>query len=607
MTEQDLNGVLAYAMKKVEKAKMQHNEESRAVFDDSFKFKTQTCDVDGDIHDNKNTVTDCKECGNLGVTLVPGDTYADPVVCKSCSQDGGYTARGYDFNFELQRFFSQKVRIPNSHLIDEIDKDNNYTALEQWYNTLPKMKDKSLLITGMTGLGKTLLSNIFMLQYLKDKKDRINSLTCLSTTTSEILEAYEFYNSSRTTHFSMPQENSDKYSNKKKWEILKKNCKDAEFLIIDELGFNKKEQIPLFDIIDLRESSNKITIYISNHDFEREKSLNKKSLLSILGDRIESRLRKASYIMFTGNDRRSPNVIDTLKEDFMLPEVIQYSTDEYVTHMCNWMVSNPIFEQVHSHRRNKLTKEITDNDGNVIKYDLPREDVKTVKGLWYKNDVLKIGGPLCDLEDALFYQVLLNMLAFQHKSGCPGIRLYAGISDIFKACKFKSSGAKNYQNVERRLLRLKNIEITYHKSGRLRWSDGLIDRFNMEENWIDFNPSMVPFYSGKGDFTIYDKKRIEMFSGFSALIFFFLESHSDPSIPAHKDIEFWKKLASVKRKTTKEENRVIREAFKSLEGTVLVEGSVKVKKKVSYKVLPAYLAEKKKAFEERKKKGKEQK
>lgn len=587
------------------------SQEPQVSCGDSFRFQTETCDSNGYIKKN----VDCKECGNLGVHLVPGDMYAKPVVCKSCSQDGGYTARGYDFNFDVKSFYAQKVRLPNSHLIDNLEKDINYTSIEQWYNGLSKMKmkDKSLLITGMTGLGKTLLSKIWMIQYLKDKKERINNLTCFTTTTSEILQTYEFYNSTRNTFFSNPQENSDKYSNKKNWEELKKNCKDAEFLIIDELGLSKKEQEPLFEIIEQRENSNKITFYISNHDFEKESSLNKKSLLSILGVRIESRLRKASYIRFTGKDKRKDKITFSLnKEDVVswkTPETIMYSLEDYKTHLMNWQVNNPIFENIGAKKRNEMTLIEYDKEGNKVYVDKDRETPKIVKGLWSPSDLISITGPVPDLDDAFLYQILLNMLALQHKNGRSGIRLYYENNiDILKEFYNRKGNNKEiplggdvYKNFYRRLSRLRRVDITYHKKGILRWSRGLINDFDTEECWIEFNQYMIPFYN-EGSFTIYNRKRLENITGYAALIFYFLDSHKNPEFYSSKNLEFWKQLISLNRFKYKDvdgvrkaevdiktEIRDIKKAFKLLEKECFKKNSVAVNKKgVTYKIDQTY-------------------
>ena len=581
---------------------------------DSFKFDSQTCDKNGDIHTRQETVeTICKECENLGVVLVEGDTYVRPIVCKSCSQDGGYTARGYDFNFDVNSFYSQKVRMPNGYLIKDLDKNENYRSVERWYSHITENSQKTLLITGMPGLGKTLISNIFMLQYLKDKKEKITINSCFSTSSREILEVYNFYNTSRTTHFSTTQENSDKYSNKKKWETIKKQCKESEFLIIDEIGLNKKEEDALLDIIAHRENSNKITIYTSNLDFEKENSLKKKTLSSVLGERIESRLRKASYIRFTGKDKRKhKNTIDLKKEDIVswkTPETIMYSLGDYTTHLMNWQVNNPIFENISPKKRNELTIIEYDNAGNKIYVDKDRPTPKIIKGLWSPYDLISITGPVPDLDDAFLYQVLLNMLALQHKNGISGIRLcYENNIEILKEFytrygkkKKVPDGGDIYKNLVRRLSRLKRVDITYHKNGILRWTRGLINDFDTEACWIEFNQNMIPFYN-EGGYRIYNRKRLENITGYSLLIFYFLDSHKNPEFYGAKSQEFWKQLISLNRykykeidgvkkseKDVKAENRDLKKAFKPLEKVCFKENSVILNKKgVTYKMDAAY-------------------
>jgi hypothetical protein len=427
-------------------------------------------------------------------------------------------------------------------------------------------------MSGLTGNGKSTAAYGAMVDIIRAKGLKAD---CFQITCKEYFDAKNLARGKQLSNTYTQESKFDVSNAIRRYDYLSKRLKSCEFLVMDELGqakINQAEQDELAEIIKCRIDSGKLSIFISNHGFEKEKSLDKKTIDKFLGDRILSRLKGCQHFHFDGIDRRVikaqlPEVSIAEAEGFNMPEEIQVTNTKgnplsgFRRHLLDWMIRNPVFEAIDSKKRrghSEYLKDIRgnyvfDKNGDHIWGDKHREMPKIVENLWYKDDRMHITGPHCGYEDAQLYQILLNMLAEQHTKGQKGIVLYTNLAGILKKLNLGEQGL-NYKILERKLLRLVEVNITYYRKGKLRWSGGLLSSYNSEKNYIVFNRDMIPFYREKGSFTIYDSRVFGTLTGYASLLYFFLASHKDVDIPRCKPNDFWMELLSIKNPDPNDSN-----------------------------------------------------
>lgn len=517
----------------------------------------------------------CKMCCDNGLIFSDLNGFVDIQFCTCLARESE--------SWEKNKF--DQLKIPSGYLEAS---GNNVLGIPREITTwISQGFNESLLLTGLPGRGKTFIGFYILFSFLK-KSEKIPKNPCFYAQCSDIDEAFVY---NQKTKFDSTKKNF-------RLERLISQCLETELLILDEVGRKKGEPDYLFNIVDQRIGRGKPTIFLSNHAFEAKRSLNKKTLLDLTGERISSRLSTSTHIHLSGIDRRK--IIETVSEEeamnWKFPERILYEVssenpvENYRNHLLDWMARHPVFEPIDAKKRKKYTAKGFDQAGNEIEYDVPRKEVKTVDCPWHKDGLMMIQGPYCGYDDAVLYQSLLNMLAEQHVAGNKGIILKTSLYMILKNLGL-SDKYHNYRSLERKIHRLININITYYRGGRLCWSNGLLSSFNTQAREIAFNKCMIPFYNAgdtysfqksfqgkkKSKETVENGEKTKSLSGYAALLYYFLASHKNLEFARRERIDFWKALFSMPEEmSTKASTDRLRKSFRAVQSITGIIDNVKI-------------------------------
>lgn len=320
--------------------------------------------------------------------------------------------------------------------------------------------------------------------------------------------------------------------------------KNVDFLVLDELGqakLSEMESKVIFDLLDFRYSSKKITILISNHCDSKKLTLDGKRLSTLVGARIASRMKSAKMVHFSGHDYRAqlkPEMISREEvENFNMGEASPklMTLDENTHHIMNWLTRNPAFETVDTKKRKALTEIVAGEER-----DKNRESPCVYTDVWVKGDQLIVDGPICDQEDMKLYAFLVKELTQSHKEGNTGLVLKISLRSILRLLKQQESG-ENVRRIKRQLLRLRRMSLDFKNAKGREWGGPLLTEFTFEEEGrnrhleIAFSHFMITYYKAH-EYTMLDKNIFLALSGDSATLFAFYTSHSfeAPPLPIEK-------------------------------------------------------------------------
>ena len=392
---------------------------------------------------------------------------------------------------------------------------------------------------GSTGTGKTQSAIYLLMSYLRahPQKSAFYIPTHILLEKKRLTSAYSF----------------DAKSLKDNAELSYRNAiqkvKDIDFLVLDELGQTKltdMESKVVFDLLDHRYASNKVTILISNHCDNKRLSLDGKKLSNLVGSRISSRLKSAKQVHFSGPDYRvqaKPEMItEEEAENFNMGEVSPklLTLDDNTDHIMNWLARTPAFETIDT----KTRKELTAFKPNGEAYDLDRPSATFHTNVWLPGNTLQVTGPKCDSDDRILYAVLVKQLTKTHKDGINGLVLKISIKAILRLLEQRECG-ENVNRVKRQLNRLVRMSLTFNNSQGKSWMGPLLTEVLSQEDGrnchlkITFSHFMIAFYKAH-EYTILNKNTFWALSGDSSSLFIFLTSHKNGITPSH-----YEKIAKV--------------------------------------------------------------
>lgn len=445
---------------------------------------------------------------------------AKPCTCKTGQELNWKSERKHGLQFPL---FVQSVKIPNLY-IDIITKEDFDIRVKNWISAYLNggKQNNALFLTGGTGTGKTAASCGAVAILIKVRGPETD---CLQVDCKEVLDAWNLSESRKQNNTYTQEAKFNNRSSINSFKFLMDRIESCELLVLDELGqekIGKKEESLIFDIINKRIRSNKPSIFVSNHAFDKEKSLKKASIDRFLGERIHSRLQACQHFHFGGVDHRE---LRKLSEDeiagYMQPSQIIYEEDPNHRTMPTFMTRAPIFVKMDTRSRSELTyiNEIGEKE------DRDREKVTIVEGLWHKDSILKLYGPVCDQSDKILYTQLLKMLADQHKKGVYGLKLRTSLSDVMLLSDMNPKSGESRNSQRRRLSRLNRMNISYRDGTGNRWSGPLISKIietsegDME---IHFHEEMIYFYK-KNFYMNFNIDLTQNLKGDESSLYFFIK------------------------------------------------------------------------------------
>lgn len=473
----------------------------------------------------------CFDCLDIGFQFVQSDN--GYLAAENCHCNNGInlnwkTKKRHECEFPS---FVESVRIPNL-FIEEIKSESFDQRIKKWILSYinGKKQNNALFLTGGTGTGKTASACGALALLIKSKN---GDTDCFQVTCKEIIDTKEISEGKKRSNTYTEHAKRDTRNSINKYKYLIERIKSCEFLVLDELGQDRislNEQSNLFDIIDQRITSCKPTIFISNHAFNKDQSLNKYTIDKYLGERILSRLKFCQHYHFDGQDRRAASssiliITEKEKEEYMLPRpVLNQKNNEQ--HIMTWLTRNPAFEVVSTQKRKSLT--FIDVKGEKIDMDRPEPII--YENVWAAGDILKIHGPVCDHEDKKLYATLLKELSKQHEAKKFGLVLEISLNSILNAMKFVRSG-ENVNKVKRQLNRLVRMSMSFKNSQGHRWDGPLLTEIlyrgssSDQKVYISFSHFMVSFYKLSA-YTSFDGNISKKLKGDSSAFYLFYSSHS---------------------------------------------------------------------------------
>ena len=481
-----------------------------------------------------NSFSSCKICCDSGLIFSDLNGSIDIKYCDCLARKKE--------SWKKNKF--DEIKIPSGYLDASSDKVLEIpNEVSSWIDHNFK---GSLFLTGLPGRGKTFIGFFILFSFLKNKKE-IPDNPCFYAKCPDIDEAFNY---NEKTKFDTKKKNF-------KFERLIKLCVETEFLILDEIGRKKGEPDYLFNIVDHRISCGKPTIFISNHSFNKEQSLNSSTIDKLVGERIFSRLRACQHYHFDGEDRRDASsdiigITDREKDEYMLPiPVLKQNDDEY--HIMTWLTRNPAFEVVSTQKRKSLT--YVDSQG--VETDMDRPKPILHENVWVAGDILKIHGPICDHEDKKLYASLLKELSKNHTQGKYGLTLETSLNQILMCLGMKSSGY-NVKKVKRQLNRLVRMSLSFSSATGPRWDGPLLTEIYFRGSssdqrvLISFSQFMINFYKLHA-YTSFDRNKSNELKGDGSSFYLFYSSHTRHELTI--SVEKCKKLLGIDKDFDKKEAR----------------------------------------------------
>lgn len=380
--------------------------------------------------------------------------------------------------------------------------------------------EKSIFIYGRPGVGKTLTAIDIAVDFLRKGKG-VRYFTCKKLT--------DYIEENNSLKF----DRHEKARVNQMYKKLQSIISNIDLLIIDEIvSINSGVIEGLEHLLELRYQTGKPTIYISNHSFDKNESLNKRSIEEITSERIASRLKETLQISCKGMDLRGSITSECDTEGFRMPNLILANLA--LPHIPTFAARNMIFKSISTKERAALTERMP--DGRIE--ELPRKSGEYLTSVWEENDSISIQGAVCCDNDAKILIAALQVLAKRHADGANGLSIRLTASEICEIIGAKKSGVNN-ENIRRALNRLSSMVINY-KSPKGFWFIGTFLTVG-GANWktsdsyidIDFNKRIVPFYLG-GAYSVLRKHNYDL-SSIEYLLSLFLCTHSDDKAFLHND------------------------------------------------------------------------
>ena len=330
---------------------------------------------------------ECSACLDIGFIYRQSEGSYITAECCTCKtgQDLNYTSRQkHDMEFPG---FVQSIKMPNIFL-DIITKEDFDSRIKNWIRGYLNggKQNNALFLTGGTGTGKSAASCGAAATLLKVRQADTD---CLKINCTEILDAWNISEGRKQSNTYTQQAKHETRSSLNNYKYLLERIKTCELLVLDELGqekIGKKDESVLFDIIDRRIGSCKPSVFISNHAFDKDRSLKKATIDRFLGERIYSRLNACQHFHFSGVDKRTLRKYSEEEiSGYMQPNQILFEEDSNHRTMPTFMTRAPIFVKMDSRTRSQLTykNELGEDE------DKDRDKVTIVEDLWHKGSIFK--------------------------------------------------------------------------------------------------------------------------------------------------------------------------------------------------------------------------
>jgi hypothetical protein len=393
--------------------------------------------------------------------------------------------------------------------------------IQEWYYTCISNKlesDPSISLCGPSGSGKTFSAIALLFHFAKVGKT-VRYIDC-----SEYLMDRRASYSAR--HIDNIGDTYTKKTEKDRWSIAR-----YDVVILDNIGVGTssewtKEQYD--HLINSRQTSGKITVYISNFSDNAKLTTDNKSLSDLVGQRAASRINQATTFFMSERTRQNSISAAVAFEPVRPPRPL--SPNE-TTFLHIW-AREGLFSMVSKKERSLLTAKSKINPSEFIErpYANPREYIS-----WSGFHVV-MQGPVVDYEDA---NVLAALMKIYHRIGSEGT-VATTLADIARELGVDSkSGAKKSQ-LKRSIVRLAESRITIRtihqdpkvRSDELMWIGGFLDSVAYDGSTknrkitVKFNGSLAPFYQKKS-LVLLPLDTLTSLSPYAQGIYRFLLGHRD--------------------------------------------------------------------------------
>ena len=483
---------------------------------------------DNRCREKKPSVADvlasCNRCNGSGLSL---ETSKDGhVLAKKCCCLEGASHNGGDWQrhqaLEDKACQISAVEVPN-RFFKALTSPCERPDLDEWVESIRdgKCQIPMAFFFGDTGTGKTHAAAGILLD-----------LMLRGECTGLYVPLYVLLND-RQSHLETryDKDEGEKQRNRRVHRWYVSRVQKVDILVLDEMAQAKltyDERKFVFGILDQRYAAGKITILISNHCKNPNLSLEFKTLISMVGKRISSRIDSAKHFYFKGQDRRlQEGAISISQEDiesFTVPAKL-HTLDKDTHQIMTWLTRNPAFETVSTQERKQLTMV---KDG--VERDMNRETPTSYTDVWIRGDYLVIDGPKCDHEDKKLYALLLKELAECHGSNQAGLKLETSYSRILKLQGHKDGGDQ-IERLRRQLDRLNRMSLTFKSSPGMKWSGPLLTEVLQKGQGasasviVFFSHFMISFYRAHA-YTTFSRGLSEKLMGDGSAFYFFFVSHT---------------------------------------------------------------------------------
>lgn len=510
----------------------------------------------------------CLTCGGFGVIVKRGAGTIDTTKC-SCVGDSWGSEKRWEEYQKIEKTIEHlnRSQIPPRFANSKFKGGKTFEdvapkKLIEWFDYIcssPFNENGNcfIFLCGNIGNGKTHLS-----------AECVRRFILRTARSAKFLHADELIESKKDSTVFADRQNP---GYKKDLESKRKVVRYTDLVVIDEIGQKKISdfgQEAFEEFVDLRYQSGLPTIFISNHTFRKESSLNGRTIDEIVGSRVSDRLQEAVVIEFTEESKRgladgpASSLAKREYEDFMLPAVKKGQSS--ALHV---MVRGSIFRVVSNQDRGRLTKK--GERGEII--ELSRSEPEVLYDIWHKGSRLEIGGAICDFEDHDVYLALAEILHDNHRDRyAKGIYLATSAREVLlKLGKDPRSGA-NERALRRSLKRLSTITINYSDDIGNVWGGGIISSYFYEGSTqaqgiiVKFNPDMAPAYDN-GRFFKYRLSDSRKLSQFAKGVLAFLTAMKNEKKPI--GIEKWQKILGQQTMELKKFKYNFKKAIKELMAT----------------------------------------
>lgn len=425
-------------------------------------------------------------CVGEGITITTEDRFILANACANC-------ATSWEEKESRGRYADilSYGQIPCGFLAAK-DPTEIPTFVEEWYSACTSQKvgtNQSVFLCGPSGSGKTFSAIALLFRFAK-LGQTIRYIDC----TEYLMDRRASYSAK---HIDNIGDTYTKKNEKDRWSIAR-----YDVVILDNIGVGTsndwtKEQYD--HLINSRQTSGKITIYISNFADDAKFTTDGKKLSNLVGPRAASRVNQASMLFLKERTLTSTLSPAVIFEPVKPPRPL--SPNE-TTFLHIW-AREGLFSMVSKKERSTLTMKSKINPSEVIErpFSTPREYIS-----WSGFHVV-MQGPVVDYDDA---NVLAALMKIYHRIGSAG-SVATTLADICRELGFDpNSGAKKAQ-LKRSLIRLAESRITIRtiqqdakvKSDDLMWIGGFLDSVAYEGSTknrkiiVRFNESLAPFYQKK--------------------------------------------------------------------------------------------------------------